>query len=117
MAPTGRIKLSTLLYLLFTAGAIYLAVELFPPWMDYFTFKGVMSEKAKNGSTLSNEEILKDLNANAKELNIPLEENAIRINRRETEMSIESEWDIEISLGGYYGFTLHFSPQVTEHFR
>ena len=117
MATTGRIKLSTLLYLLFTAGAIYLAVETFPPWMDYFTFKGVMSEKAKDGSALSNEEILKELKANAKELNIPLEENAIRINRHETEMSIATAWDIEISLAGDYGFTLHFSPQVTEHFR
>ena len=96
---------------------IYLAVYLLPPWMDYFTFKGVMSEKAKDGGTLSTEEISKDLKANAKELNIPLKENAIQINRLEAEMSIAADWDIEITLVGGYGLTLHFSPQVTEHFR
>lgn len=117
MALTGRIKLGTLLFLLVTAGMIYLAVYLFPPWMDYFTFKGVMSEKARDGGTLPTEEILKDLKASAKELKIPLKEGAIRISRRETEMSIAADWDIEVTLVGDYGLTLHFSPQVTEHFR
>ncbi len=117
MAPIGRIKLSTLLFLLITAGMIYLAVSLLPPWMDYFTFKGGMSEKARDGGTLSTEEILKDLKASAKELKIPLKEGAIRINRQEAEMSIAADWDIEITLVDDYGFTLHFSPHVTEHFR
>src|SRR5437870_11330483 len=98
MAPTGRIKLGTLLLLLITAGMIYLAVYLFPPWMEYFAFKGVMSEKAKNGGTLSTEEILKDLKASAKELEIPLKEGASRINRREAEMSSAAYWDIEVTL-------------------
>lgn len=117
MAPIGRIKLSTLLFLLIIAGIIYLSVYLFPPWMDYFTFKGVMSEKARDGGTLPTEEILKDLKASAKELNIPLKEGAIRISRQETEMSIAANWDIEVTLVADYGLTLHFSPQVTQHFR
>ena len=117
MAPAGRIKLSTLLSLLITAGMIYLAVCLVPPWMSYLTFKGVMSEKAKDGGTLSTEEILKDLNASAKELKIPLKEGAIRINRQEAEMSIAADWDIEVTLLDNYGLTLHFSPQTTEHYR
>ena len=117
MAPTGRIKLSTLLSLLITAGAIYLAVCLFPPWMDYFAFKGVMSEKAKDGGTLSTEEILKDLKASAKELNIPLEEDAIRINRQTDELTMSAEWDIQVNFPNDYGVTLHFSPEVKEHFR
>ena len=117
MAPTGRIKLSTLLFLLITAGMIYLAVCLFPPWMNYLTFKGTMSEKAKDGATLSTEEILKDLKASAKELNIPLEENAIRINRQTADMRISAEWDIEVKFASDYGLALHFSPEVNEHFR
>ena len=117
MALAGRIKLSTLLSLLITAGMIYLAVCLFPPWMNYLTFKGVMSEKAKGGGTIPTEEILKDLNASAKELNIPLEENAIRINRQAAGMSISAEWNIEVNFASDYGLTLHFSPMVNEHFR
>jgi len=117
MAPIGRIKLSTFLFLLIIAGIIYLSIYLFPPWMDYFTFKGLMSEKAKSGGSLPAEEILKDLKSSAKELNIPLKEGAIRINRQETEMSIAAAWDIEVTLVDDYGLTLHFSPQVTEHFR
>jgi len=34
--------------------------------MDYFTLKRVMSEKAKEGNTLSDKEISKDLRASAK---------------------------------------------------
>jgi hypothetical protein len=117
MACTGRIKLGTLLGLLTAAGAIYLAVLLVPPWIDYFTFKSVMSEKAKDGNKLTNEEILKDLNASAKELNIPMEEKSVRINRQETQMSISAEWDDEINFIGDYGLVLHFSPEVTEQFR
>jgi hypothetical protein len=117
MSATGRIKLGTLLFLLITAGIVYLAIFLFPPWMDYFAFKGVMSERAKDGGTLSTEEILKDLNASAKELKIPLKEGAIRINRQEAEMSIAADWDIEVTLLDNYGLTLHFSPQTTEHYR
>jgi hypothetical protein len=117
MASTGRIKLGTLLFLLITAGMIYLAVYLFPPWIDYFAFKGVMAEKAKDGGILSTEEILKDLNASAKELKIPLKESAIRINHQEAGMSIAADWDIEVTLLDDYVLTLHFSPRVTEHFR
>lgn len=117
MAPTGRIKLGTFLFLLIIAGIIYLAVYFFPPWLDYFTFKSVMAEKAKDGGALSTEETLKDLKASAKELKIPLKEDAIRISRQETGMSIAADWDVEITLVGDLGFTLHFSPHVTEHFR
>jgi hypothetical protein len=117
MTSSGRIKFSTLLFLLITAGIIYLAVYLFPPWMDYFTFKGDMSEKAKVGNTLSDEEILRDLGENAKELNIPLKEGAIQISRQESEMSIAADWDIDTTLVGDVVFTLHFAPHVTEHFR
>jgi hypothetical protein len=117
MAPTGRIKISTFMVLLTAGGAVYLAVMLFPPWMNYFTFKGVMSEKAKDGSALSNDEILKELKANAKELNIPLEENAVRIHRGDTGMRITAEWHIEVTRIGEYALTLYFSPDVTEQFR
>ena len=117
MSAIGRIKLSTLLFLLITAGMIYLAVYLFPPWMDYYTFKGVMSEKAKDGGTLPDQEILKDLKANAKELKIPLKEGAIQFNRQENEMTISAEWDMEVTLVGDITLTLHFNPSVTEHFR
>jgi hypothetical protein len=117
MTSIGRIKFSTLLFLLITAGMIYLAVYLFPPWMDYFTLKGVMSEKAKEGNTLSDQEISKDIRASAKELNIPLKEESIQISRQESGMSIAADWDIEISLTGDIFYTFHFAPRVTEQFR
>ena len=117
MGSVGRLKFGTLFFLLITVGLIYLAILSFPPWMDYFAFKSAMAEKAKDGGILSTEEILKTLNATANELKIPLKEGAIQIDHRETEMSISASWDIEATMVGNIAFTLHFSPQVTEHYR
>ena len=78
-----------------------------------------MKAKASVSQVLKDEEILKDLDNKAKELDLPLTQDSFVIKRdterRKMKISTKGGWNIEVTfLWGAYIRTFHFEPVVEE---
>jgi hypothetical protein len=101
--------------------AVHVAVKVIPVFMDYAKMEDEMKAKASVSQVLKDEEILKDLEIKAKELDLPLTQNSFVLKRdmerRKMKISTKGGWDVEVSfLWGAYLRTFHFEPVVEEGF-
>lgn len=116
---SGGSRLKVYLWFLFLGLMIHAGLKLVPPYMDYLRMKDTMTVKASVAQVLKDEEIMRDLVAKARELDLPLtEENFILY--RDTDrrrMKISTAWDVDVKfLGNVYVYTYRFRPVVDESF-
>jgi hypothetical protein len=109
----GRITFGTFLFLLLTAGAVYLALLYVPPWMAYRAMLAEIQVQAGAAALIDNDEILSHIMATAKEWEVPITRDQVKITRTETTISISTQWDTTINLfGGRFRRVLHFAPSM-----
>jgi hypothetical protein len=117
----GASRFKVFLWFLVLFLAVHVAVKVIPVFMDYAKMEDEMKVKASVSQVLKDEEILKDLEIKAKELDLPLTQNSFVLKRdmerRKMKISTKGGWDVEVNfLWGAYVRTFHFEPVVEEGF-
>jgi hypothetical protein len=115
----GASRFKVYLWFLVLFLVVHVAVKLIPVYMDYYRMEDEMKAKASVSQVLKDEEILKDLDNKAKELDLPLTQDSFVIKRdterRKMKISTKGGWNIEVTfLWGAYVRTFHFEPVVEE---
>jgi hypothetical protein len=116
---SGASRFKVFLWLLVLFLVVHVGVKVIPIYMDYYRMEDEMKVKASVAQVLKDEEILKDLENKAKELDLPLTRDSFIVQRdterRRMKISTKGGWDIEVSfLWGAYVRTFHFEPVVEE---
>jgi hypothetical protein len=115
----GAISFKLLIILILLFIVIHIAVKIVPMYMDYSRMKDEMTVKAGLAQILKDEDIVKDLVAKAKELDLPLTAESFIIKRDEgrRKMMIRTQWEVDVNiLWGTYVRTFYFDPIVEEGF-
>ena len=115
----GGTRFTVFLWFLFLFLAVHVGFKLVPVYMDYARMKDEMSAKASVAQVLKDEEILRDLETKAKELDLPLKQGNFILDRdmERRRMKISTAWDVDVVfLWGAYERTFHFNPVVEESF-
>ncbi len=119
-SESGKINMLAVLLILILLGAVYFAIMLAPPYIEYYKLDEKVRAVANLSHSEKNEEVLlKDLRQEAKILELNLPYDAFKIKK-----DAEDKW-IEISLS--YArvvelvpfnqhLTLHFDIDVVENF-
>jgi hypothetical protein len=118
---TGRSRFSVYFFFLLLFLVIHVGMKLIPMYMDYSRMEDTMTVKAGVAQVLKDEEILSDLVAKAKELDLPLTAESFVLrrdtDRRRMAISTKGGWDVEVVfLWGAYTRIFHFEPAVEENF-
>jgi hypothetical protein len=114
---SGVSKLKVLIILVLLGAVIHVGIKYLSVRLDFERMKDTMEIKASAAQVLKEEEILADLAARAKELDLPLKrENFVIIRDEERRtMTIKTAWDVEVHyFGGLCGDRCiqeyHFAP-------
>lgn len=121
LTERGGSRLKVYLWFLVLFLVAHVALKIVPMYMDYAWMEDTMSIKASVAQVLKDEEILKDLVAKAKELDLPLtaDDFVLRRDEERRRMSISTlrGWNVEVRfLWGAYVRTFHFAPKAEESF-
>jgi hypothetical protein len=114
---SGVSKLKVLIILALLGAVIHVGIKYLSVRLDFERMKDTMEIKASAAQVLKDEEILADLAARAKELDLPLKGENFQIIRDEDrrKMIIKTAWDVEVHyFGGLCGDLCvqeyHFAP-------
>lgn len=104
-------RLKSLIGLLVIMAAIYVAWQIFPPYYNNFQFQDEIESQARlNSYTTKSEQEIKDgLMKKARELEIPVTSEQVRVQRNGAELSISAEYSVHVDLP-MYPLDLHFTP-------
>lgn len=108
----GFIRAGTLIYLLLIAGIIYLVVKIAPVYISYFQIKYAADVEAGRAHLYNDEQIRKNLLDKARDLNINLKNENIRINRDEKNIMIDIDYSEDVLLFNRYKLNFRFSFNV-----
>src|SRR5512137_595099 len=94
----GVSKLKVLIILVVLGAAIHVGIKYLSVRLDFERMKDTMEIKASAAQVLKDEEILADLAARAKELDLPLTGENFLITRDEDrrKMIIKTAWNVEV---------------------
>jgi len=114
---SGVSKLKVLIIIALLGAVIHVGIKYLSVRLDFERMKDTMDIKASAAQVLKDEEILADLAAKAKELDLPLKGENFLIIRDDDKrkMIIKTAWDVEIHyFGGLCGDLCvqeyHFAP-------
>jgi hypothetical protein len=114
---SGVSKLKVLIILALLGAVIHVGIKYLSVRLDFERLKDTMDIKASAAQVLKDEEILADLAAKAKELDLPLKGENFLIIRDDDKrkMIIKTAWDVEVHyFGGLCGDLCvqeyHFAP-------
>ena len=106
--------MKTIIGLLVIAALIYVAIQVFPPYLHNFQFQDGIEEIARFSSVdpRATEEAIREKAAKqAKDDGVPLTAEQINVTRGDGEVAIWAEYNVHIDLP-VYPFDLHFKPQT-----
>ena len=114
---SGVSRLKVLIILALLGAVIHVGIKYLSVRLDFERMKDTLDIKANAAQVLKDEEILTDLAARAKELDLPLKRENFLIIRDEDQrkMIIKTAWDVEVHyFGGLCGDLCvqeyHFAP-------
>ena len=116
---SGGTRFKVFLWFLFLFLCLHVGLKIVPLYMDYARMKDEMVVKAGVARVLKDEEILRDLENRAKDMDLPLKAENFIIQRDDEQrrMKISTMWDVEVVfLWGVYTRTFHFQPVVEERY-
>jgi hypothetical protein len=115
----GGTRFKVFLWFVFLFLGLHVGLKIVPLYMDHARMKDEMVVKASVAQVLKDEEILRDLETKAKDLDLPLKAENFVIQRDDDRrrMKISTKWDIDvIFLWGVYTRTFHFQPVAEERY-
>jgi hypothetical protein len=109
---SGFIKF--IIVMLVLACIVYVGVKLGIPYYKYSAFKSDAKEIARIGIANPLDRTYELLFETAQELKIPIEEEDIEVQKRETSVRIETGWTETVDFLGIYQYTFNFTVDVEE---
>jgi hypothetical protein len=97
--------------LFIVASIFYLAYKVMPPYFANYQFEDVVDNEAKMNSynQKSEQEIRDGLVKKARDLDIPLTSEQVKVQRMGAELAISADYTVHIDIP-IYPFDLHFTP-------
>ena len=92
----GAIKIGCILWLAVLGVVAHMAYVIIPVKVKTSTFYDFMQEEAAFGSIRDAKQLQKELIAKAKELDVPVNEDNLKINRTRADISIEAHYSITL---------------------
>jgi hypothetical protein len=92
----GAIKIGCILWLAVVAVLVHMGYQIIPVKVKTSTFYDFMEEEAAFGSIRDIKQLQKELIAKAKELDVPVTEDNLKITRTRADISIEAHYTITI---------------------
>jgi hypothetical protein len=92
----GAIKIGCILWLAVVALLVHMGYQIIPVKVKTSTFYDFMEEEAAFGSIRDIKQLQKELIAKAKELDVPVNEDNLKITRTRADISIEAHYTITI---------------------
>ena len=92
----GAIKIGCILWLAIVGVLAHMAYVIIPVKVKTSTFYDFMQEEAAFGSIRDVKQLQKELIAKAKELDVPVNEDNLKINRTRADISIEAHYTITL---------------------
>ena len=110
-ARRGASSLGCLFTLLIVAVAIYFGVNIAEVYWRYYQFQDDMTQEVRFAAHSADEQIRNRLKAAADSLELPDDAHHITIQRSQTAISIESDYDENLELPMYVR-QVHFHPHA-----
>jgi hypothetical protein len=92
----GAVKIGCILWLAVVGVLAHMAYVIIPVKVKTSTFYDFMEEEAAFGSIRDIKQLQKELIAKAKELDVPVNEDNLKINRTRADISIEAHYSITL---------------------
>jgi hypothetical protein len=109
----GAIKIGCILWLAIVGVLAHMAYVIIPVKVKTSTFYDFMQEEAAFGSIRDIKQLQKELIAKAKELDVPVNEDNLKINRTRADISIEAHYTITIEFfNGWKKYVWKFDQVV-----
>jgi len=109
----GAIKIGCILWLALLGVCAHMAYVIIPVKVKTSTFYDFMQEEAAFGSIRDVKQLQKELMAKAKELDVPLDEDNLKINRTRADISIEAHYSITLEFfNGWKKYVWKFDQVV-----
>lgn len=110
----GFASIRTLFWLTFFVLLVYAGVKLVPPYFSYQMMSYEVESEAKNAEHYTDEQIFKHIMEKAASWWIPLESEAVEIERGYEDISITVKWTIEVSFFDRYKRIFDYRIAVTK---
>ena len=110
----GNITTQTLFWLFLIVIIGYVAVKFTPPYMNYYMFKGEVDGEIQTAHIYSDQEIVKHILNKARERELPIKEDDIILERKESDIAVSIRYAIEVNFFNRYSKTLPFTIRVVK---
>lgn len=112
MDERGGTASATLVYLLIATMIIYGLIKLVPPYMDYYAMEDEIRQQVSLAQINTQDVIYNDIKLKFTELEIPVNEDTIRLNRSgDGVLSVDVRWTTTVDFG--YGFKKDFPFEIS----
>ena len=109
----GAGKLGCFIWTVIFAVVVFACYKVVPVKMKTSLFYDEMQAQASFGSIKADKSIQYELSVKAKELDLPLKKEDIKVYRDATNVHVEVHYDIPIDFGGVYTYVWHEDQLVT----
>ncbi len=106
---SGAISMKALIWLSLIACAVYLGIKFFPPYFDYYMFKGEVEAEAETADMHPDQDVVRHIFQKAEDWGVPLKEENLILERRANEIEISVAYKIDINFFNKYTKTLYFN--------
>lgn len=93
--------------------AVYAGVQFGMPYYRYSAFKDEAKEIARTTAG-DVKRVKEDVYASAKGFKVPVEENDISVEKKDSKLRIQTSWSEKVDIFGLYQRTLDFSVDIEE---
>ena len=108
----GEGNFGCLVGLIFLALAVFVAYKMIPVKVKNAELRQVIVDEAKSAGTHKDDQIMKAILAKAQEDRLPVSENDVRIQRANSEITVEVQYTVPIEFPGYtYQWHIHHLAQ------
>ncbi len=106
-----------LLWLLVLVSAVYLVVNLAPPWFSYRMVRYEVENDARNAHLYTDDQILEHILEAAYIWGVSLTEDNVEIARGFAKIEIEVDYDVDVNFLNRYIKTFHYGIYAVEPLR
>jgi hypothetical protein len=104
----GEGNLGCLVGLIFLALAIFVAYKMIPVKVKNADLRQTITDEAKSAGSHRDEQIMANILSKAKENNLPVTENDVKIQRANSAITVEVDYTVPVEFPGYtYQWHIH----------
>lgn len=114
MNKNGKASAGTLIWIVLIAAVVYVGVKFVPPYITYYMMKTEVENDAQTAHLYDDQKIVNLIMNRAKELELPVEDNNLVVERREDEIEISLNYKVDVNFFAGYVKTLFFDIRTVK---